>query len=70
VKTVSEIIALSDNKLDASQLLAACGHYDDAYYLGGYAFELRLKAKICKTLEIPDFFDFDNAKNRRLPVKK
>jgi hypothetical protein len=29
-----------------------------AYYGAGYAVELLLKAKICKTLDIPDFFDF------------
>ena len=41
--------------------------YDDAYYIGGYALELCLKAKICKTLQIPDFFDFENSANRKLP---
>ncbi len=29
-----------------------------------------LKAKICKTLLIPDFFDFDKSKSRRLPITK
>lgn len=36
----------------------------------GYGFELLLKAKICRTLAIADFFDFDNARNRRLSVSK
>ena len=44
--------------------------FDDAYYLGGYALELLLKVRICKTLVIPDFFDFDNSKTRRLPNTK
>ena len=45
-------------------------YYDDAYYLGGYAFELLLKARICKNLLIPDFFDFESSKKRRLPGNK
>ena len=70
MRTEAEIIDLSDKKLTVAEFLVANGFYDDAYYLGGYAFELRLKAKICKTLVIPDFFDFDNSKSRKLPVAK
>jgi HEPN domain-containing protein len=70
LRTEAEIIDLSDKKFTVAEFLVANGFYDDAYYLGGYAFELRLKAKICKTLVIPDFFDFDNSKSRRLPVAK
>ena len=29
-----------------------------------------MKAKICKTLDIQDFFDFDNARNRKLPTSR
>lgn len=42
------------------------GFYDDAYYLAGYALELILKAKICKTLCIEDFFDFESSSKRKL----
>ena len=70
MRTEAEIIDLSDKKFTVAEFLVANGFYDDAYYLGGYAFELRLKAKICKTLVIPDFFDFDNSKSRKLPVAK
>ena len=70
MRTEVEIINLSDKKLTVAEFLVANGFYDDAYYLGGYAFELRLKAKICKTLVIPDFFDFENSKSRKLPVAK
>ena len=70
MRTESEIIGLSDKKLAVAEFLVTNGFYDDAYYLGGYAFELRLKAKICKTLVIPDFFDFDNSRIRKLPVTK
>ena len=70
MRTEAEIIDLSDKKFTVAEFLVANVFYDDAYYLGGYAFELRLKAKICKTLVIPDFFDFDNSKSRKLPVAK
>lgn len=70
MRTEAEIINLSNRKLTVAIFLAANDFYDDAYYLGGYAFELLLKAKICKTLVIPDFFDFDNSKSRKLPINK
>jgi hypothetical protein len=70
LRTEVEILDLSDKKLTVAEFLVANGFYDDAYYLGGYAFELRLKTKICKTFVIPDFFDFDNSKSRKLPVTK
>ena len=62
MKTEKEITDLADKKIAAAECLLANGLYDDAYYIGGYAFELLLKAKICKTLCIPDFFEFDAAK--------
>lgn len=36
------------------------------YYLAGYAIELLLKARVCKTLGIPDFFDFNNCERNKL----
>ncbi len=60
MKTEAEIIALSDSKLKAAEILLANGLVDDAYYLGGYSIELLLKAKICKTLCVPDFFTFSS----------
>ena len=70
MRTENEIIELSDKKFAVAEFLASNCFYDDAYYLGGYAFELRVKAKICKTLVIPDFFDFDNSRTRKLPLAK
>jgi hypothetical protein len=40
--------------LDAAALLKA-RRYDGAYYLSGYAIELALKARICRTLKWPGF---------------
>lgn len=70
MRTEAEIIALSNEKLKIAEFLCQHGFFDDAYYLGGYVFELCLKAKICKTLAIPDFFDFDNSRSRKLPINK
>ncbi len=70
MKTEAEIVTLANRKLKVAELLILYGYFDDAYYIGGYAFELLLKAKICRTLVIPDFFDFDNSKNRKLPMAK
>jgi len=70
VKTEAEIINLANAKLKVAEFLLQNNFFDDAYYLGGYAFELLLKAKICKTLAIADFFDFDNLKSRKLPTAK
>ena len=70
MRTEAEIINLSNKKFIVAEFLVSNAFYDDAYYLGGYAFELLLKAKICKTLVIPDFFDFDNSKSRKLPSNK
>ena len=70
MKTEAEIIRLANEKLKVAEFLLKNNLYDDAYYLGGYGFELLLKAKICKTLAIADFFDFESSKNRKLPSTK
>ena len=70
MKTEAEIISLANDKLKVAEFLLQNDFYDDAYYLGGYGFELLLKGKICKTLAIADFFDFDNSKSRELPTTK
>jgi hypothetical protein len=63
LETETEIINLLDEKLGVAKFLSQNSFFDDAYYLGGYSFELCLKAKICKTLDIQIFFDFDNARH-------
>lgn len=70
MKSEVEIVNLANNKLKVAEFLLKNAYYDDAYYLGGYSLELLLKAKICKTLLISDFFDFENSKNRKLPIAK
>jgi HEPN domain-containing protein len=58
----ADIQKMADQKLKESQCLIGNGYFDGAYYLGGYAVELLLKAKVCKTLGIDDFFAFKRFK--------
>ncbi len=66
MKSQSEIEALAYTKLSDAEYLLAGDRFDSAYYLAGYAIELLLKARVCKTLGIPDFFDFDNTERKKL----
>lgn len=66
MQTQSDIEALAYSKLRDAEILLANERFDSAYYLAGYAVELLLKARVCKTLGIPDFFDFDNLQRQRL----
>lgn len=68
MKSAAHIISLANSKLTVAEFLLQHNYFDEAYYIGGYSLELLLKAKICNTLNITDFFDFDNSKSRRLPV--
>jgi hypothetical protein len=62
MKTQAEIEALADQKLKEADCLLKGGFYDGAYYMGGYCVELLLKARVCKTLNINDFFLFNRGK--------
>ena len=42
-------------RLRDAEVLLANGRYDSAVYLCGYAIELMLKARICQTLNWPEF---------------
>lgn len=53
-------------KLNDAELLFNHGRFDTAYYIAGYAVELLLKAKICQTLGIDSFYDFDNPERKKL----
>ena len=56
---MNNIRALAWLKFEDAQHLCEQGRHDSAFYIGGYAIELLLKARICKTLAIEDFFHFD-----------
>jgi HEPN domain-containing protein len=53
--TIAELKAMARARIKDSRVLFKAGRYDGAYYLCGYAVEIALKARICKTLKWPDF---------------
>jgi len=66
MKCENDIIALAYTKMAEAECLLNNGMPDGAYYLAGYCVELMLKARICKMLGIPDFFDFDSEDKKKL----
>ena len=56
LNSVQEIKHLAELRLQEANILLSNGYPDGAYYLGGYALELALKAIICKNLDIEDLF--------------
>lgn len=56
MKTVAEIEGLATKRLEEAKLLLSNGYFEGAFYLAGYSIELMLKARICKHLEIEDFY--------------
>ena len=60
MNTHREIVSLADKKIEEAERMCANGDYSAAYYYAGYAVELYLKARICITLDIDDFYDFGN----------
>jgi len=48
--TVEELTKLAKSRLEEAEILLASQKYDAAVYLGGYAIELAIKAKICQVL--------------------
>ena len=70
LKTEADIILLAGNKLRVAEFLVQESFFDDAYYLAAYAFELLLKAKICKTLQILAFLFLKTQNTEELPIMK
>lgn len=62
MKCGSDIIKMADARFAEATCLLKNGFWDGAYYLAGYSVELLLKARVCKTLGIDDFFEFKKAK--------
>lgn len=52
MQSQSNIEVLAYAKLEDAQILLLNERFDSAYYLAGYAIELLLKARVCKTLGI------------------
>ena len=51
----SDLRKISRARLEDAEVLCKGGRYDGAVYLCGYAIELALKARICRTLKWPEF---------------
>jgi len=66
MKSSADIKKLAREKFTDAECLFINGRFNSAYYLAGYCIELLIKAKICQTLGIEDFFDFSNPDKTRL----
>ena len=63
--SAKDLTKLAKGRLQDAEVLYRGDRYDGAVYLCGYAVELALKARICKTLKWSEFPD-DNSKYRSL----
>lgn len=52
---VVELDQISQARLEDAKCLLSAGRFDGATYICGYAVEVGLKARICRTLNWPDF---------------
>jgi hypothetical protein len=48
--TIAEFQRIAEARIEDAEILCRSGRYDGAIYLCGYAVEIALKARICKTL--------------------
>lgn len=62
MKSQDEIVLLAEMRLIDAECLIKAACSDGAYYLAGYSIELLLKARICKTFTISDFYLFNRAR--------
>ena len=66
MRGIAEIKQLAWQKLHDAEVLLKSGRIDSAFYVGGYAVELLLKARICKTLQIEHFYNFEETAEKLL----
>ena len=52
---VAELDNIARARIEDAKALLVAGRFDGATYLCGYAVELALKSRICRTLNWPDF---------------
>ena len=62
----ADIKSLATDRYNDAECLLNNSRFDAAYYIAGYTVELLIKAKVCKTLGIEDFFDFENPQKTKL----
>lgn len=66
MKCNADIKSLAVDRYSDAECLLNAGRFDAAYYIAGYSVELLIKARVCKTLGIEDFFDFGNPQKTKL----
>lgn len=66
MRGIADIQNLAWQKFNDAEVLLQEGRHDSAYYMAGYTLELLLKARICKTLKIDDFFYFEESEKKVL----
>lgn len=66
MKCEGDIVELAYKKLAEAECLLSNQMADGAFYLAGYSVELMIKARICKTLGIPDFYNFGDEEKKKL----
>ena len=52
---LSDLKAVSRGRLKDAEVLQSAGRFDGAFYVSGYAIEIALKARACRTLKWPGF---------------
>ena len=52
---VAELDRIAEARLEDAKTLLKAGRFDGASYLCGYAIEVALKSRICRTLNWPEF---------------
>jgi hypothetical protein len=57
VVSKQELRSVARARLQDAQILLRANRFDGAFYLGGYAVEVALKARICRTLKWSGFPD-------------
>ncbi len=55
MRTLADMRRLARERIAEAAVLIRAGHYDTAVYLCGYAVEVAMKARICRTLRWAEF---------------
>jgi HEPN domain-containing protein len=73
--TVKELVSIATARLKDAEALYAAKRYDGAAYIAGYAVEVALKARICRTLKwagfpstASEFANLQSLKTHRLSI--
>ena len=66
--TPEELYTLACERLSDAKALYAMERFEGAFYLCGYAVEMVLKYKTCKTLEWDEYYEYPSIKTHKLDV--